>query len=316
MADEDNYIEAVEQTKELLTADPTNVDAHFRQGTAYFNLEEYVSAIQAFKAGLDVLNADPGRNPELAAKFAMWIRKCNTNLKPDEQVHADLTPAPAAAAAAPAPTPAPAPAPAPAPSVRHEWYQNHTHVILTFFAKDRAAGDVQVEFKKRALEVTIRLGGGKEFQHTLDPLYGEIDPAGSKHTLSATKVEVRLKKVAEGLQWKTLECAVGVPVAAVPAAALSQAPTPAYPSSKGKKDWDRLVHDIKKEEEEEKPEGDAALNKLFQDIFSKGDEKTRMAMQKSFLESGGTVLSTNWDEVGKKHVDGQPPAGMEFKKWA
>jgi hypothetical protein len=32
-------------------------------------------------------------------------------------------------------------------------------------------------------------------------------------------------------------------------------------------------------------------------------------------ESGGTVLSTNWQEVGKSKVDVKPPDGMEFKKW-
>ena len=38
-------------------------------------------------------------------------------------------------------------------------------------------------------------------------------------------------------------------------------------------------------------------------------------MMKSFVESGGTVLSTNWDEVGKKEVKGSPPKGLEMKKW-
>ena len=32
-------------------------------------------------------------------------------------------------------------------------------------------------------------------------------------------------------------------------------------------------------------------------------------------ESGGTVLSTNWSEVGKEKVEVKPPDGMEFKKW-
>ena len=32
-------------------------------------------------------------------------------------------------------------------------------------------------------------------------------------------------------------------------------------------------------------------------------------------ESGGTVLSTNWNEVGKDKVEVKPPDGMEFKKW-
>lgn len=32
-------------------------------------------------------------------------------------------------------------------------------------------------------------------------------------------------------------------------------------------------------------------------------------------ESGGTVLSTNWKEVGEKKIDIQAPDGLEFKKW-
>lgn len=33
------------------------------------------------------------------------------------------------------------------------------------------------------------------------------------------------------------------------------------------------------------------------------------------VESNGTVLSTNWKEVGAKKVEGSPPDGMEMKKW-
>ena len=47
----------------------------------------------------------------------------------------------------------------------------------------------------------------------------------------------------------------------------------------------------------------------------KGDEDQRRAMMKSFVESNGTVLSTNWDEVGKKEVSCTPPDGMEVRKW-
>jgi suppressor of G2 allele of SKP1 len=38
-------------------------------------------------------------------------------------------------------------------------------------------------------------------------------------------------------------------------------------------------------------------------------------MNKSFQESGGTVLSTNWSEVGKAPVEVKPPDGMEYKHW-
>jgi len=33
------------------------------------------------------------------------------------------------------------------------------------------------------------------------------------------------------------------------------------------------------------------------------------------VESNGTVLSTNWKDVGSKKVEGSPPDGMELKKW-
>jgi len=38
-------------------------------------------------------------------------------------------------------------------------------------------------------------------------------------------------------------------------------------------------------------------------------------MQKSFVESNGTVLSTNWSEIGSKKVETQAPGGMEVKKY-
>ena len=38
-------------------------------------------------------------------------------------------------------------------------------------------------------------------------------------------------------------------------------------------------------------------------------------MNKSFQESGGTVLSTNWKDVKKEKVEVKPPDCMEYKKY-
>lgn len=83
------------------------------------------------------------------------------------------------------------------------------------------------------------------------------------------------------------------------------------------RDWNAIERNLKEEEQNEKPQGDDALNNLFKEIYGKGDEETRRAMIKSYQTSGGTVLSTNWDEVGKKDYEKERecPKGMEWKNW-
>ena len=110
---------------------------------------------------------------------------------------------------------------------------------------------------------------------------------------------------------------------------LSSAPAPAAPvptaataAARKHKNWDGITSEILKSEKpltsDEDPNvgGDATVNDFFQKLFADADEDTRRAMMKSYVESGGTTLSTNWEEVKKAPVEVKPPEGSEWKKWA
>jgi len=158
-------------------------------------------------------------------------------------------------------------------------------------------------------------------------LWGKVDPtpAAVSVDVNAYKIEITAKKIVPG-EWPAYEANT----ATVPTAPLAPEPvvrpntaTPSvdprtYPSSKKKVDWETLEQQAKKDEEDEKPEGEAALHKLFQKIYSGASEETRRAMIKSYQTSGGTVLSTNWKEVGQKDYtkDRQAPKGQEFVNWS
>jgi suppressor of G2 allele of SKP1 len=76
--------------------------------------------------------------------------------------------------------------------------------------------------------------------------------------------------------------------------------------------WDALGKQVAKEEAEDKPEGEEALNALFKKLYAQGDDATKAAMKKSYQLSGGTVLSTNWGDVKKTNYEDniQAPKGQ------
>ncbi|OBS82427.1 hypothetical protein A6R68_23585, partial [Neotoma lepida] len=95
---------------------------------------------------------------------------------------------------------------------------------------------------------------------------------------SEKEIEIKMKKP-EAVRWEKLEGQGDEPTPKQFTADVKNL----YPSSSHyTRNWDKLVGEIKEEEKNEKLEGDAALNKLFQQIYSDGSDEVKRAMNKSF----------------------------------
>ncbi|KAG8520297.1 Protein SGT1, partial [Galemys pyrenaicus] len=194
--------------------------------------------------------------------------------------------------------------------IKYDWYQTDSQVIITLMIKNVQKNDVNVEFLEKELSALVKLPSGEDYNLKLRLLH-PIIPEQSTFKVLSTKIEIKMKKP-EAVRWEKLEGQGDVPKPKQFIADVKNL----YPSSSHyTRNWDKLVGEIKEEEKNEKLEGDAALNKLFQQIYSDGSDEVKRAMNKSFMESGGTVLSTNWSDVGKRKVEINPPDDMEWKKY-
>ncbi|KAK6936770.1 CS domain [Dillenia turbinata] len=342
-------VEAVADANRSIELDPAMAKAYFRKGLACIKLEEYETAKVALETGASLAPSDsrftnmikecedriagcpkwysyglialyaslshleesgslPSQLPDKAPMSTVsppGVKSLDETVRPANNVKPmdDMNQVKFAQSAKPK------------YRFRHEYYQKPDEVVVTIFAKGVPGKCVTVDFGEQILSVSIDVPG-EDMYHFQPRLFGKIVPAKCRYDVLSTKVEIRLAK-ADAIFWASLEFSRENTVLQkinVTSGAGSQRPT--YPSSKPRRvDWDKLEAQVKKEEKDEKLDGDAALNKFFREIYRDADEDTRRAMKKSFVESNGTVLSTNWKEVGAKKVEGSAPDGMEMRKW-
>ncbi|XP_033742093.1 protein SGT1 homolog [Pecten maximus] len=331
----EQFKEAEQDSEKAIELNPKNSKAYFRKGTALFHQEKYAAAKECLEIGLS-LNTEDNSMKTLLWKCEAEIDLCRSEQSQGQSQISIGTSSisPSTKAGVPNITSQDITDPTVTPSsnstsqdvtmptgprTRYDWYQTETMVIITVMIKKVQKEDCHIDINEQSVSVCIKLPTGSDYTLELD-LAHKILPEKSLYKIMSTKVEIKLKKI-EGVRWSRLEddgsSTQNIKQPSLPMDTHSEGDhANKYPSSSHyTKDWDKLVTDIAKEEKEEKPEGDAALNNLFQKIYGDGSDETKKAMMKSFYESGGTVLSTNWNEVGKDKVDVKPPDGMEYKKW-
>jgi suppressor of G2 allele of SKP1 len=142
---------------------------------------------------------------------------------------------------------------------KYDWYQNPSYVFISYkVSSPEVSQEAEVTFEDSAVNITY-----KDQTIRLE-LTNQIVPEESAKQATAKKIELKLKKSLENVNWmgvekggeaKLLATAIPTPGAEI---------KPSYPtSSKNKKNWDSIDKEIKKQEAEDKPEGDSALNALF-----------------------------------------------------
>lgn len=174
-------------------------------------------------------------------------------------------------------------------SVKYRWYQTETKVVVEVPIKNLVDENVSVNYTRDSLNVTAKLPSDEQYSLKLN-LHNAIVPEQCSYKVRQTKIEINLPKEVH-LHWVKLGKDDPEPNASV-----------------SQKNWDKVV-------QENWSEKDGSLDQLFSTIYTDSDDDQKRAMLKSFTESGGTVLSTNWEEVGKQKTEIKPPDGVEFKPW-
>lgn len=175
--------------------------------------------------------------------------------------------------------------------IKKDWYQSENRVTIAILGKHSSKEECSIHFDKDELTIQAKFATGQPYTLNLK-LSKNIIPDRSSFRLLPSKLELLLAKT-EAERWDVLErTVIRVPE-----------------NSTSLRNWDKVVNEMTQDDDEND------VNTLFKKIYSEGSDEVRKAMNKSFMESGGTVLSTNWKDVGKDKVEIKPPEGMEWKKW-
>ena len=207
-------------------------------------------------------------------------------------------------------------------------------------SKDKA--EIEIEEDSLSVSFPQPTDPSSTYTFTLDPLFSLIDKDASTASIMSTKVEITLRKKTPGQKWNDLKgsgplrdksnqksdpFARAAVMSAIKDDQVSPNPTaPAYPTSSrtGPKNWDKVAADLTAKKDKGKAKGEAgaeskddaeggdedadsdyggdAVDGFFKKLYAGADRDTQRAMMKSYQESGGTALSTDWTDVGKRTV--------------
>lgn len=266
---------------------PNSFKVNFLTGLALFYSKKYVEAQVAFTSGIQLAGNNEDKN-----KITIWSNKTNLELREIGVIDYNAQTSSKEV------------------KVITNWMQTATEVVLELMA-NRPLTNHGVKFEKKCVKIVKTEDDSVKCTFNLP---NAIIPEKSSFKVSGLKMVITLIKEVPNFNWVNFEVGKG------PEVTTSKPVVGYYPSSsKVKKDWNQLDLELDKEMKEEEKDANEGMMKMFRQIYERSDEKTRRAMIKSFQTSGGTVLSTDWNDVKDKDYEGkdrpEAPKGQEWKSY-
>lgn len=182
-------------------------------------------------------------------------------------------------------------------NLRTDWFDSGKNIELSIYVKKIKDESVVLEIVKDSLRIAFDDSNGAHYEYLVNKLFDEIDDTKSSYKVYGTKLAIFLVKKNDRA-WKSLEATNDSETVT------SQIPKDeivkpiAYPSSSKKKiEWSKFDIDEDEDDEAGSPED------FFKKLYDGADPDAKRAMMKSFMESNGTSLSTDWKDVGSRKVD-------------
>lgn len=188
--------------------------------------------------------------------------------------------------------------------VKKEWYQTPSTVVISLFTTRLPESVSSIHTELNSVNNILSLSwslakDNSEFQYSIK-LSNPIINNSFKFKKFTKKLEITIDKLDKGKTWKTLESTDEKRVDADNV------------KTKKQKDWSKINFD---EYGDDLEDNNGSADAFFQKLYANADPDTKKAMMKSFIESNGTTLNTNWEDVKNKKVEPSPPEGMELKHW-
>jgi suppressor of G2 allele of SKP1 len=195
--------------------------------------------------------------------------------------------------------------------VIYNWIQTPSTITVDI-TSNHNLNSYDIKINKKSIEFIDKKEGA--LKKTINLTNGIVPEKSNYKITSSMKCKLELQKEVENFNWVNLEVNKDDNSVNNPKDKSGYYPS----SSKVQKDWSQLDKEIDEQEKEDaSKDGNEGMWRLFRDIYAKGNEETRRAMIKSFQTSGGTVLSTNWNEVKDKDYEGKDrPEAPKGQEWA